>query len=59
MTRLLEWRNRFICFYLIFVVTHASAQVVNVPDPNLNRAVREALKIPANRSYYSTRYVSN
>ena len=48
MTRLLEWRNRFICLFLIFVVTHASAQVVNVPDPNLNRAVREALEIPDN-----------
>ena len=48
MTRLLEWRNRFICLCLIFVVTHASAQVVNFPDPNLNRAVHEALEIPYN-----------
>ena len=46
MTRLLEWRNRFIYLCLIFVVTHASAQVVNFPDPNLNRAVHEELGIP-------------
>ena len=31
---------------LILVVVQASAQVVEIPDPNLKRAVREALELP-------------
>ena len=45
MARLLEWRNRFIGLCLIFVVTHVSAQVVEIPDPNLERAIRKALEL--------------
>ena len=37
---------RFVCLSLILLVTQASAQVVNIPDSNLESAIREALELP-------------
>ena len=32
---------------LILVVTQVSAQVVEIPDPNLEQAIREEIKLPS------------
>ena len=37
-----------IYLFLILLVVQASAQVVEIPDPNLKQAIREELKIPEN-----------
>ena len=40
--------RRLIYLSLIFVVIQASAQVVDIPDPNLRQVIRETLNLPGN-----------
>ena len=40
--------HRLIYLSLILIVTQASAQVVDLPDPNLRQVIRETLNLPGN-----------
>ncbi len=35
-----------ICLVCLLIITSAYAQVVDIPDPNLRGAIREALQLP-------------
>ena len=38
---------RRLCYILILVVASANAQIVEIPDPNLRKAITEKLQLPA------------
>ena len=39
--------RRLFCLLILLLNTYASAQVVEIPDPNLKEAIREQLQLPA------------
>ena len=40
--------HRIICLLFVLIASFASAQVVDIPDPNLRDAITEKLELPAN-----------
>ena len=54
----MNFRQRLTLYLLLYtaVCSAAFAQVINIPDPALERLIRHKLRIRSDRSYYTRRH---